>query len=403
MRDSMPRYSIVHCVSGPAARCLSMLAALLLVAGCGKNDSQIGGNGGRDRSKMKFPVEVARVETVPVQYTVFAVGSIEPFEVVQATARVAGVMERVLFQEGRPVRNGAVLAEIEPDRYRVAVRSAQAALQKAEAAKADAEAGLARRESVIASNPGLIPGEEVELWRTKVLSTASDMLQAKALLEQAELNLRDAFVKAPVSGVIQSRTVQTGQYVQPGTVIATLLRRDPLQLRFKVPEQDAARIHPGMRVTFQVPNDSNAYAAVLRFVASSADISTRMVAITGEVTGIGTRLNPGAFAEVRVPVGGTRVAPVIPQTAIRPTERGFLAFTVENGLAREHVLRIGLRTADGRVEVLSGLSAGEQLVIRGAEALRDKAPVRIGGAGRGSSGQPGAGQPGGGDSARRAR
>jgi multidrug efflux pump subunit AcrA (membrane-fusion protein) len=68
---------------------------------------------------------------------------------------------------------------------------------------------------------------------------------------------------------------------------------------------------------------------------------------------------------------------VIPQTAIRPTDRGFLAFVVEDEVARERVLELGLRTADGRVEVRSGLAAGESLVVRGAEALRDGAKVAI--------------------------
>jgi multidrug efflux pump subunit AcrA (membrane-fusion protein) len=88
-------------------------------------------------------------------------------------------------------------------------------------------------------------------------------------------------------------------------------------------------------------------------------------------------LRPGSFAEIRVPIGSSSGTPVIPQTAIRPSERGFLAFVVEDGTARERVVTLGLRTADGRVEVRSGLSAGEPLVVRGAEALRDGARVRV--------------------------
>jgi multidrug efflux pump subunit AcrA (membrane-fusion protein) len=87
-------------------------------------------------------------------------------------------------------------------------------------------------------------------------------------------------------------------------------------------------------------------------------------------------LRPGAFAEVTVPVGESSGAPVIPQTAVRPSEKGFLAFVVENGAAVERVLELGLRTADGRVEVKSGVKPGESLVVRGAEALRDGVPVR---------------------------
>jgi multidrug efflux system membrane fusion protein len=327
-----------------------------------------------------FPVEVQAVALRSLVYTVSAVGSVDAFEKVQVTARVPGVVDRVLFSEGQFADVGDVLVEIEPERYRLAVEAAQAAHEKALAARADAEAGLKRRETVIAQNPGLIPGEELETWRTKVLVAASDVAQTKSALNQASLNLRDAYVKAPFSGVLQTRTVQTGQYVQTGTVLATLVRRDPLLLRFKVPERDAARFRVGMKALFTVRDDEREYAARIVHVAASADDMTRLVDVTAEVADGGdSALRPGTFAEITVPVSGGKTTPVIPQTAIRPSERGFLAFVVENETAVQRILTLGMRTADGQVEVLSGLEPGESLVVRGGEALRDGAPVRLSG------------------------
>jgi len=222
-------------------------AALVVVAGaCKKKEAGPAGGPGA-RGRMQFPVDVEEVPVRSLVYSVTAVGSVEAFEKVQVTARVSGAVDRVQFSEGEYAAAGQTLVEIETERYRLAVESAQAAFAKAEAAKADAEAGLKRRETVTTQNPGLIPGEEVETWRTKVLTAASDVAEKRSALNQAQLNLRDAFVKAPISGVIQTRTVQTGQYVQTGTVLATLVRRDPLLLRFRVPERDAARIKPGGR------------------------------------------------------------------------------------------------------------------------------------------------------------
>ena len=151
------------------------------------------------------------------------------------TARVPGAVERVRFSEGQKVGTGAVLVEIEPQRYKLAVEAARAALEKTKAAEADAQAGVDRREKAVAATPGLIPGEEIESWRTRQRTAAADVAEKKAALAQAELNLRDAYVRAPVAGLIETRRVQTGQYVQPGTVLATLVRREPLLLRFSVP------------------------------------------------------------------------------------------------------------------------------------------------------------------------
>jgi multidrug efflux system membrane fusion protein len=357
------------------------VAALVMISlSCGDGSSSAGAgkkSSAAVRMNMQFPVETVLVRNRAVTYSISAVGSVEAFEKVQVTARVAGVVEKILFTEGSRVGAGQVLVEIEPQRYTLAVESAQAAHNKAIAAKMDADAGLKRRETVDKQNPGLIPGEEIEAWRTKVLVAAAEMAQAGAALNQAQLNLHDAYVRAPVPGVVQTRTVQTGQYVQPGSVLATLVRRDPLLLRFQATEQDAARLQPGMKMLFSVRNDSREYSARIIHVAASTEESTRMVAVTAEVTDKAKDLlRSGSFAEVTVPVGNSRPLPVVPQAAIRPSEKGFLAFVVENGKAVERVLTPGMRTADGYVEILSGLNEGETLVVRGAEALSDGVAVR---------------------------
>ena len=359
---------------------IAIIAFAALSGGCKKNGAPSpaakGGPGGR--SRIMFPVEVAPVEVRSMVYSVNAVGSVDAFEKVQVTARVAGVVDRVLFAEGNTVAVDQVLVEIETLRYRLAVESAQATYEKALASKADAEAGLKRRETVITQTPGLIPGEELETWRTKVQLAASDVAQTKASLDQAKLNLHDAYVRAPFSGILQTRTVQTGQYVQVGNILATLVRREPLLLRFQVPERDAAQMHSGIKAVFKVRDDDREFSAQLVHVGAAADETTRMVAVTAEVHGPNSAsLRPGAFAEITVPVSSSRENPVVPQTAIRPSDRGFIAYVVQNDVAVERVLTIGLRTADGQAEVLSGLKPGEALVVRGAEALRDGAPVRI--------------------------
>lgn len=336
------------------------------------------GPGGK-KPDMTFPVEVAAVEAQRVEYTISAVGSLDAYERVQVTARVAGVVERVRFREGDQVTPGRVLAEIEPQRFRVAVAAAEAALAQARTSKADAEASLARRESAVAKHPGLITGEEVESFRTKVSLGDAQLASARASLEQAQLNLRDAHLRAPIGGVIETKSVETGQYVQPGTVLATLLRREPLLLRFKVPESDIAQIKAGMMANFRVRSVDQQWTAEIKHVAQAADDASRMVAIVAEVpkSAQHSALRPGAFAEVSIPIGASVDAPVIPEVAIRSSELGFLAYVVEGGVAKQRILTLGMRTADRKVEVRSGLAPGERLVVRGAEALRDGSKVRI--------------------------
>jgi multidrug efflux system membrane fusion protein len=349
-----------------------------VLAACGGGaDAPPGARGARGPTR--FPVEVARVESAPVEYAVQAVGSVEAFERVSVTARVAGVVERVRFEEGDAVTPERVLAEIEPERFRLALDAAQADLAKAEAAREQARLGLERRQAVNQKNPDLVRAEEVDAWRTQLAAAEADVARARAAAALAELNLRDAFVRAPGSGLVQTRDVETGRYVQPGAVIATLVRRDPLLLRFRVAESDASALSPGQPARFTLRGERGAvHTALITLVAAAADPGDRMVEVLARVDeATGGDLRPGAFAEVTVPVGSAREAPVVPQTAIRPSEKGFLAYVVEGETARERVLQLGLRTADGRVEVRGGLSVGERLVVRGAEALTEGAGVAV--------------------------
>ena len=369
----------------PRLACLALVLAIA-AAGCGKersaNGAPRGGGGGRGGGAgggraAAFPVEVVPVQERRVEYEVRAVGSVEAFEIVRVTARVPGAVEAIRFKEGDYVEPNQVLISIEPARYQLALDEAKSNLQKAEAAEGEAEAGLERRMGVNAKTPGLIPGEEVGTWRTRLATAQAEVARSKAAVAIAERNARDARAFAPVAGTIQTRDVQTGTYVQPGTLLTTLVRREPLLLRFQVPEEDASRLSPGLVARFTVRNLSGERRARITLVAGSADPQTRMTAVTAEVIRPDRALRPGAFAEVIVPIGAAKNAPVVPETAVRPSERGFVAYIVEAGVAHERVVTLGLRTADGQIEVKKGLAAGDSLVVRGAEALSEGAKVRL--------------------------
>ncbi len=331
-------------------------------------------------NKLAYPVSVAPLEVRQVNYTVMAPGTIEAFQQVQITARVAGAVDRVAFAEGQSVKQGDTLVVIESERYAVAVDQAKAAVAKAQATQKSAEADLGRRQAAVAQHPGLVAGEEVETYATQVETTKADVLAAQQNLRIAELNLRDAFVRAPFAGVIQSRTVQAGQYLNPGAVLATLLQRDPLILRFGVTVQDAPRLKSGMNANITLRESPRTYAAKILLVADAADPATRLVPVTGQIDDTEHKywLRPGAFCEVSVPVGDARPAIVVPSLAVQPTATGNIVFVVdEKNVAHQRGVQLGMYTPDGGVEVTQGLKAGELLVVEGFEALSESAPVKV--------------------------
>ena len=353
-----------------------MIAALLVVAGCSSKGS---GGAGPDKKgpprDIAFPVQVTPVAAREVEYVVTAVGSVDAFEEVSITSRVTGVVETVRFKEGDRVEKGAVLVEIEPRRFQLAVAQAQAQLDRAVATRADAEGWLARREKM--SGEGVVSADDLQTAKTRVATARADEAGAKAALGMAQVNLRDAYVRAPVGGTVQTRSARTGMFAQPGAMLASILQVDPMLLRFDVPEAESHRVRTGMIARFTVQGVSAKLEAKITHVAAGANPMSRMVPVVAEIVAAPADLRPGSFAEVLVPVGAKGDAPVIPETAIRPSDKGFLSFVVEDGKARQRVLTLGMRTADGLVEVRSGLKPGENLVVRGAEALSEGASVRI--------------------------
>ncbi|WP_394839251.1 efflux RND transporter periplasmic adaptor subunit [Pendulispora rubella] len=360
---------------------LFVLVALVLLIACKKEEpappKSAGGAPRGARGATAFAVDVMPVQSKTVDYIVQAPGTLEAFERVEVTARVAGVVDKVAFTDGQNVKKGDVLVVIDSERYQLAVNSAKAGLEKVQASQRDVEAMVARRQGASDAHPGLIPGEELETYKTKTLTAKADTAVATEALKVAQLNLRDAFVRAPIEGTIQTRTVETGQYVNTGYLMATLLRADPLLLRFQVDPENAVRLKPGMAVNFSIRETQNEYKAKISLVAGAADPATHTVAVTAQVDADSKRywLRPGSFCDVTIDVGARREAPVIPRAATRATDHGYVVYVIEGDAAAEKVVTLGMNTKDGWVEIRNGLSAGELLVVRGVESMSNGARV----------------------------
>jgi RND family efflux transporter MFP subunit len=360
---------------------------LVVIAACSNKaqDTPQGGGGkrggGAGGAKMQYPVDVSPLVTRPMQYTVNAPGTIDAFQQVQITARVGGAVDKVAFTEGQNVKAGDTLVVIESERYAIALEQARAAVAKAQAAQKSAEAALQRRNEAQAASPGLVPGEEIEQKQTAVDTAKADVLAAQQAEKVASLNLRDAAVRAPIAGVVQTRTVNQGQYLQPGAVLATILQKDPMLVRFQVTEQDAPRLKPDMPVQIQLKESAREFTGKITLVADAADPTTRMVPVTGTVDATDHTywLRPGAFCEVTVPIGTARPGIVVPSIAVQPTEKGNVVYIVDDQhIAHARTVELGMHTAEGGVELTRGVKEGEQLVVRGIDPLSDGAPVKIG-------------------------
>jgi multidrug efflux system membrane fusion protein len=183
-------------------------------------------------------------------------------------------------------------------------------------------------------------------------------------------------VRPPHAGVINTKTVETGQYVKMGTVMATLVDTSRLRLRFKVSETESLRARVGDTVMFRVaPLGPKDFPAKIYHVGEVADPQTRQVEALAWVQNPG-ELKPGFFAEVMLAGETKKNALVVPEGAVQASEQGFVTYVVEQGRARTRPIQIGLRTGTGLVEILSGVKGGETVVVEGSDRLADGVEVK---------------------------
>lgn len=353
------------------------LPALLLLAACGKTATVP-----VSEAAKRFSVEVTAAVAEPELRSLSAPGSLRARETVRITARVSGVIDRVLVQEGERVAAGQAVAEIEPERYRLGLASAAAQLARAQAVREDAASQQRRREQAAKDQTGLISDDELAQVRARTAQAEAEVAVAAAALSRAQLDLADARVTSPVAGIIQERLVETGQLATPGTAIATVIDRSRILLHASVPVADAARLRPGLPVAFRVPGEVEDRSASLTLVGEVADPATRLVAIIAQVADADAAgVRPGSFAAVRIdlPPGPPRV--LVPDLAVKPSAKGFLVYVVEGqgeaAVARERIVTMAGRTRDDRIALASGVRVGEVVVTRGAEALREGSPLTI--------------------------
>jgi len=219
----------------------------------------------------------------------------------------------------------------------------------------------------------LATAEDLDTALSRATQAAADLASAKAALGRAEADLADAVISAPVTGIIERKTVDTGQWVTLGQELFTIVRRDPLQVRAQVSPEMAATLTANRPVTVRAEGQDATGAIVL--VGQAADPATGRVPVLARLSQPPAAHRPGGFADL-ILRGNPRTAVVVPAAAIRPTERGLVAYLAVEGVARERTVETGARTADGGLEIRRGLVPGDLLITRGADALKDGSPLR---------------------------
>lgn len=302
-------------------------------------------------------VEVYEVRPKVVQEAIVATGELRADEEVDLRAEESGRVVKLSFREGQKVKAGDLLVKIN-DEDLVAER------RRLEVQKDLAQTREQRSKTLF---------DEGTLSQDRYDEANGRLLVLKAQLAQIDAEIRKTEIRAPFSGVIGLREVSEGSYLTSATSIARLQNLDPIKLDFAIPEKYVGSIARGDSVEFTVAGQARTFSGKVYAVEPRIDAATRTVRVRARAANPGGELFPGAFAKVRLVLAEQDDALMVPAIALVPGLEATTVYVVESGSGGDVVspraVEIGRRTED-RVQILSGLEAGDRVVVSGVQQVR---------------------------------
>lgn len=324
--------------------------------------------------------EVRRVD-VPIWLT--GIGAVQAANTVTVRPRVGGALNKVNFTEGALVKEGEIIAEIDPRPY-------EAALAQAEAKKLQDEASLANARLEETRFSDLLKNDAVSKQQADQSSSSVSQLEAlskadEAAIQAARLDLEFTKVRAPISGRTGVRLVDAGNLVtaNQATGLVVITEIQPISVIFTLPQQNLAALStatkPGApKLKVEALGEDNKILAEgeLELIDNQIDTNTGTLKLKARFANENLTLWPGQFVSARVLVDTRRDSMVVAPEAVQPGLDGTFCYVMKDDQTVEaRPVKAGLRVDDGTV-IEEGLKAGEKVVVTGHTKLRPGSKVK---------------------------
>jgi multidrug efflux system membrane fusion protein len=337
----------------------------------------------RSEGDQPVPVRVVTAVQEPLAVYLKALGTVTPLQTVTVRSRVDGELMRVAFREGQYVKQGDLLAEIDPRPFRVQLAQAVGLQQQNLAELANTEGELQRFRDLQAK--GYVSAQELSNQEALVRQFQARRQSDQAAVDEARLQLGYTRITAPISGRVGLRTVDAGNLVRAGDAngIVTITQMQPISVLFTIPEADLPMVRAAAGPKAKLPveawgRDERTQLAVgeLSSMDNQIDTATGTLRLRAQFANEDESLFPNQFVNVRLRVRND-AAIVIPNAAVQFGAQGNFVYVVDGELkATMRSVEIGV-TEGERVSVTKGVEAGERVVLEGLDRLRDGRQVEI--------------------------
>lgn len=385
------------------------LISALALSGCTSGPVE------EEKGDLYTPVEIATVELGSLESTVTLSGRLSANEQVSIIPKASGIVESVNVRLGDMVEVGDILFTIEQNDYSRNVEQAQNSIQLAQKSVDQAANGLNSAKINFELNKEKIENAMINLERTRILyeegavsksqleqaelsasqlsldalqgqvkqaeiayqQSLSQLEQARVGYDQAQSGLDNTVVKSPIKGTISALNVVQGQIAAASQVAATVVEMDRVYLQVNVVENIVTKLQEGQKAQVRVSALSEEFIeSTVEYVSPTADPRSQLYTVRVYLDNADKAIKPGMSGEVKLVLDSVDKAIIVKSDAVLDEDGESFVYVVQDGKAIKRTVEVGLDTGD-HVEVKSGLTAGEKLIIEGQYYVADGGEVKV--------------------------
>ena len=338
---------------------LALPAAALLFISCGKTATPQAGTDSNDR---RLNVKVETVQPTTFSETLQIAGVVKAYDDVMISSEEGGVIKKWMVEKGQRVKKGEVIAALKDDVLRPSYLAAEAQYKLT-------EMNFLKQEKVFAD-------QGISELQVKSAEYSRDAARAQA--ELAKARWERTFIKSPVEGILDDHLVDAGEMTIPGIALARVVAIDRVRIQINVPERYLGSLTRGTPVTlFVIAYPGEQFSGRIAFVGSTVSPDNRTVMVECVIANPGGKLKPDMIAKSTIVQSVPRKALMVAEEIVQQVDEGkTIIYIVENGRAVQRAVSLGAR-ADGKIEILSGLNAGEKVIVTGQDQLVDGQALSI--------------------------
>jgi membrane fusion protein (multidrug efflux system) len=351
-------------------------SVIVAMSACSKGDNASAAETAKTETMVVGPENIAVASNGSIMTGPALSGTLEPEREAVLRAQVSGSVLQTYADQGQAVNAGTVLARIDASGIQDAYTSARAGLVAARNAADVAAKDLARNQKLLAA--GAIAERDIDQSRRTSIAAQAALEDANSRLATAEKAYRSTTVTSPFSGVVSERPVSAGDVVQPGSALFTVVEPSSMRLEASVPAEQLASIRIGVPVDFTVSGyPGRQFVGRITRINPTADPTTRQVRIYVSIPNAGRALVGGLFATGRLSTA-TKMGLVVPASAVDVRGSAPFVMRLRQGKVEKIQIQTGLTDKSSEsIEVLSGLQAGDTLLLGAAQGITPGTAVRV--------------------------